>query len=51
MPEVREQAAYAATLRVSRGKILEWNGLFQRKFCFRRLRLHAQHVRLPLAFK
>jgi hypothetical protein len=41
MPEVREQTAYAATLRVQRGKILEWVCLFRRELRFRQLRLHA----------
>jgi hypothetical protein len=50
MPEVREQTAYAATLRVQRGKILKRVCLFRRELRFRQLRLHSQFVRLPLKF-
>jgi hypothetical protein len=35
MPEVREQAAYAAALGVQRGEIGEWRRSFQRDVIFR----------------
>jgi hypothetical protein len=46
MPEVREQAPHAATLRVQRRKIGERN-LFH-GVCSRRLRVHTSFLRLPL---
>ena len=49
MPEVRKQASHSATLRVQRGKIRERIRFFQHVIGFRRLRLHAEFVRLPLA--
>jgi hypothetical protein len=49
MSEVREQASHAATLGVQRGKILERNRVFPLGHYLRRVRLHTQLLRLPLA--
>jgi hypothetical protein len=49
MPEVREQAAHAATLRVQCREISERICFFRIGVYVGRLRLHATFLRLPLA--
>ena len=51
MSEVREQAPHAATLGIQRGEISEWNFLLSPDIRIRRLRLHAQLLRLPLGIE
>ena len=47
---VREPAAHAAALRIQRGEIVERKLCVQREFSLRRMRLHADDLRLPLGF-
>jgi len=48
LSEVREQAPHAATIRVQRWKIREWNQLFKWDSRIQRMRLHAAFMRPPL---